>query len=424
MDQVWSSRPRPVHPSGLGAALGVGRRAGVVGRHLQGEPRDALQHRRRAPPGRSDLGWVTCTENILSHARGQVAVTSLLATNIFERVATATGSSSITTRPTSSGGGATGRRDRARDGEPHPPALRLGDARAHAILYGDPDVTRFLPVAPSRPIRVQARSERSLARFAEHWTAHGWGVWAVVDKATEGSSASAGSITCPTGRTWSSSTRCPAPRGAWPRDRGRPRRPRARVRIGGLERIVAVTRPEHRASRRVMERLGMATRSTATSSACASSATRSRARTGAGLGPRRRHSPRAAHSWGPHPSRTGRGELEAPSRGGAAGGMGPGDPPSARASARRAGRCGTQRVSPRAPWPRAPTPADARSMLALDLWIRRRGAPAAARINAIHDRVHGQSRRATELIRPARATRRTIPSFSRGSTRRSSTRSS
>jgi ketosteroid isomerase-like protein len=32
-----------------------------------------------------DLGWVTCTENILSHARGQVAVTSLLATNLFER---------------------------------------------------------------------------------------------------------------------------------------------------------------------------------------------------------------------------------------------------------------------------------------------------------------------------------------------------
>ena len=33
----------------------------------------------------ADLGWVTCTENILSHARGQVAVTSLLATNVFER---------------------------------------------------------------------------------------------------------------------------------------------------------------------------------------------------------------------------------------------------------------------------------------------------------------------------------------------------
>jgi ketosteroid isomerase-like protein len=32
-----------------------------------------------------ELGWVTCTENILSEARGQVAVTALIATNLFER---------------------------------------------------------------------------------------------------------------------------------------------------------------------------------------------------------------------------------------------------------------------------------------------------------------------------------------------------
>ena len=33
----------------------------------------------------SGLGWVTCTENILSEARGNISVTSVLATNIFER---------------------------------------------------------------------------------------------------------------------------------------------------------------------------------------------------------------------------------------------------------------------------------------------------------------------------------------------------
>ena len=33
------------------------------------------------------IGWVTCTENILSEARGNISVTSLLATNIFERSA-------------------------------------------------------------------------------------------------------------------------------------------------------------------------------------------------------------------------------------------------------------------------------------------------------------------------------------------------
>jgi ketosteroid isomerase-like protein len=33
----------------------------------------------------ADLGWVTCTENILSEVRGRVSVTSVLATNIYER---------------------------------------------------------------------------------------------------------------------------------------------------------------------------------------------------------------------------------------------------------------------------------------------------------------------------------------------------
>lgn len=32
-----------------------------------------------------NLAWVTCTENILSEARGTVSVTSVLATNLFER---------------------------------------------------------------------------------------------------------------------------------------------------------------------------------------------------------------------------------------------------------------------------------------------------------------------------------------------------
>jgi ketosteroid isomerase-like protein len=34
---------------------------------------------------RADVAWVLCTENILSQARGGLAVTSILATNVFER---------------------------------------------------------------------------------------------------------------------------------------------------------------------------------------------------------------------------------------------------------------------------------------------------------------------------------------------------
>ena len=33
----------------------------------------------------SELAWVTCTENILSDVRGRVAVTAILATNLFAR---------------------------------------------------------------------------------------------------------------------------------------------------------------------------------------------------------------------------------------------------------------------------------------------------------------------------------------------------
>jgi ketosteroid isomerase-like protein len=32
-----------------------------------------------------DLAWVTCTENILSQVRGNISVTSALATNLYER---------------------------------------------------------------------------------------------------------------------------------------------------------------------------------------------------------------------------------------------------------------------------------------------------------------------------------------------------
>ena len=34
---------------------------------------------------RGDLAWVLCTENILSETRGNLTVTALLATNVFER---------------------------------------------------------------------------------------------------------------------------------------------------------------------------------------------------------------------------------------------------------------------------------------------------------------------------------------------------
>jgi ketosteroid isomerase-like protein len=34
---------------------------------------------------RGDLGWVHCTENIISENRGSLSITAILATNVFER---------------------------------------------------------------------------------------------------------------------------------------------------------------------------------------------------------------------------------------------------------------------------------------------------------------------------------------------------
>jgi ketosteroid isomerase-like protein len=34
---------------------------------------------------RGDIGWVHCTENILSETRGSLSITAILATNVFER---------------------------------------------------------------------------------------------------------------------------------------------------------------------------------------------------------------------------------------------------------------------------------------------------------------------------------------------------
>ena len=133
-----------------------------------------------------------------------------------------------------------------------------GDADAHAALYADPEVTRYLPGGPFAPEEVAARSARSRARFAEHWDAHGWGVWAVADRASGTLIGHCGLAHLPDGTDVE--LLYALARAAWGRGLAT-EAGRAALDHGfgsvGLERIVAVTRPEHRASRRVMERLGM-----------------------------------------------------------------------------------------------------------------------------------------------------------------------
>jgi ketosteroid isomerase-like protein len=86
MDDVWAhgDHVRCIHP---GWCLLVGwdavRRSWEAIFKGAGEMRFSVSDVRPYVDG--DLGWVTCTENILSEARGQVAVTSLIATNVFEQ---------------------------------------------------------------------------------------------------------------------------------------------------------------------------------------------------------------------------------------------------------------------------------------------------------------------------------------------------
>ena len=133
-----------------------------------------------------------------------------------------------------------------------------GDAPTHATLYADPAVTRFLPGGPFSPAVAAQRSARALAHFADHWERHGWGVWAVVDRTSGLVAGQCGLNHLPDGSDvevlyafaashWGRGYATEAARAALDHGFG----------PVGLERIVAVTSPDHVASRRVMERLGM-----------------------------------------------------------------------------------------------------------------------------------------------------------------------
>ncbi len=87
MDQVWShgDHVRCIHPgwcllSGWEAVRQSWEAIFKDSREMRFSISDVDVHVDR------DLAWVTCTENILSHARGLIAVTALLATNVFERL--------------------------------------------------------------------------------------------------------------------------------------------------------------------------------------------------------------------------------------------------------------------------------------------------------------------------------------------------
>jgi ketosteroid isomerase-like protein len=86
MDAVWShgGEVRCIHPGwGLLAGWEAVRQSWEAIFQNTREMRFSVSDVRPWVDG--NLGWVTCTENILSDVGGRVGVTAVLATNVFER---------------------------------------------------------------------------------------------------------------------------------------------------------------------------------------------------------------------------------------------------------------------------------------------------------------------------------------------------
>ena len=143
------------------------------------------------------------------------------------------------------------------------PRLRLrpfteADAPAHLELYRDPEVTRHLGGGPFTGDQVEQRSRRAVDKFVRHWAEKGFGVFAVEDRGTGRFLGQCGLNTID--ELDEIEILYALERAAWGRGLAT-EAARTALSYGfdeaRLARIVAVTRPEHHASRGVMEKLGM-----------------------------------------------------------------------------------------------------------------------------------------------------------------------
>jgi ribosomal-protein-alanine N-acetyltransferase len=134
----------------------------------------------------------------------------------------------------------------------------LADHAAHASLYSDAEVMRYMPRGPLTPEAARQASHAVLTQFIEHWTRHAFGVWAVTDKATGTLLGQCGLRFLP--ELNEVEVLYLLARASWGQGLA-PEAAQAALTYGfaqaHLERIIALTRPEHTASRRVMEKLGM-----------------------------------------------------------------------------------------------------------------------------------------------------------------------
>jgi RimJ/RimL family protein N-acetyltransferase len=123
-------------------------------------------------------------------------------------------------------------------------------------LYGDPEVTRYLPSGKPWPI---TETQALLAWMVGQWLGRGWGPWAIIERDTGTFLGDCGMLYMPSvGHTIE--LMYALGRSAWGKGYAT-EAAHAAVRYGfevaGVSHMVALAMPENTASRRVMEKLGM-----------------------------------------------------------------------------------------------------------------------------------------------------------------------
>lgn len=137
------------------------------------------------------------------------------------------------------------------------------DAEAHARLYDDPEVTRWLGDGPWLGEAARARSRKTLERFAEDWAQRGWGVWAVTDCASGEVMGQCGlrPLVVDAGAAPEVEVLYAFERRHWGRGLASEAAAAALAHGFGalaLPRIIALARPDNQPSRAVLEKLGLA----------------------------------------------------------------------------------------------------------------------------------------------------------------------
>lgn len=139
--------------------------------------------------------------------------------------------------------------------------MQREDVPAYAAIRADPEVIRWLPGGSEKAGEAEAISAQRIPAFLEHWRTHGFGIWGVFERRGGALIGHCGLnrvedfgevelLYALARRVWGQGLAGEAARAALDFGFG----------PAGLKRLIGLVRPENTASRKVLERLGMAYR--------------------------------------------------------------------------------------------------------------------------------------------------------------------